>query len=42
MNDLVKALTYVKTMLSEREDEICSITDDNGFAGIGSSEDFDD
>ena len=29
-------------MLSERKDEICSIIDNNGFAGIISSEDFDD
>ena len=40
MNDLVEALVDVKTMLSERKDEICSITDDNSFAGIGSSEYF--
>ena len=37
-NDLVEALEYFKTMLSERKDEIFSTTDDNGFAGIGSSE----
>ena len=42
MNDLVEALEDVKTMLSERQDEICIITDNNGFAGIGSSEYFDD
>ena len=40
INDLVEALADVKNMLSQRKDEICSITDDNGFSGIGSSEYF--
>ena len=37
MNDSVEALADVKTMFSESKYEICSITDENGFAGIGSS-----
>ena len=41
MNYLFEALADVKTMLSERKDENFSITDENGFAGIDSSEDFD-
>ena len=42
MNELVKSLVDIKTMLSERKYETFNTTDDNGFEGISSSEDFDD